>query len=116
MTPHRELLLAKTKERIARRQRLQSAGLMNSTDRSGEGSKTYLLLDRPVEIMSELRLLSICAEFVDLLDDTFLRELSRKYGVSTQALVNRLKNLGYLQQGRGAGLNEQAPWNDRRDA
>ncbi|MEO8630213.1 MAG: ImmA/IrrE family metallo-endopeptidase [Betaproteobacteria bacterium] len=36
-------------------------------------------------------------EFVDLLDDAFLRGLSRKYGVSTQALVNRLKNLGYIQ-------------------
>jgi Zn-dependent peptidase ImmA (M78 family) len=40
----------------------------------------------------------VSREFVDLLDDTFLRELSRKYGVSTQALVNRLKNLGYLQE------------------
>ena len=37
-------------------------------------------------------------EYVDLLDDKFLRELGRKYGVSTQALVNRLKNLGYLQE------------------
>jgi Zn-dependent peptidase ImmA (M78 family) len=27
----------------------------------------------------------------------FLRELARKYRVSTQALVNRLKNLGYIQ-------------------
>ena len=37
-------------------------------------------------------------EYIDLLDDKFLRELSRKYGVSTQALVNRLKNLGYIQE------------------
>jgi Zn-dependent peptidase ImmA (M78 family) len=37
-------------------------------------------------------------EFVDLLDDKFLRGLSGKYGVSTQALVNRLKNLGYIQE------------------
>lgn len=37
-------------------------------------------------------------EYVDLLDDEFLRELARKYGVSTQALVNRLKNLGYIQE------------------
>jgi Zn-dependent peptidase ImmA (M78 family) len=37
-------------------------------------------------------------EFVDLLDDDLLRSLSRKYGVSTQALVNRLKNLGYLKE------------------
>ena len=29
--------------------------------------------------------------YVDLLDDEFLHGLSRKYGVSTQALVNRLK-------------------------
>lgn len=36
-------------------------------------------------------------EFVDLLDDTLLQGLSRKYGVSAQALVNRLKNLGYIQ-------------------
>lgn len=37
-------------------------------------------------------------EFVDLLDDGFLHDLARKYGVSTQALVNRLKNLGYIQE------------------
>lgn len=36
--------------------------------------------------------------FVDLLDDGFLHDLARKYGVSTQALVNRLKNLGYIQE------------------
>ena len=35
---------------------------------------------------------------VDLLEDDFLRELARKYGVSTQALVNRLKNLGYIHE------------------
>jgi len=35
---------------------------------------------------------------VDLLDDDFLHGLARKYGVSTQALVNRLKNLGYIQE------------------
>jgi Zn-dependent peptidase ImmA (M78 family) len=37
-------------------------------------------------------------DWVDLLDDDFLRDLARKYGVSTQALVNRLKNLGYIQE------------------
>jgi Zn-dependent peptidase ImmA (M78 family) len=37
-------------------------------------------------------------EFFDLLDDEFLRDLAAKYGVSTQALVNRLKNLGYIQE------------------
>jgi Zn-dependent peptidase ImmA (M78 family) len=37
-------------------------------------------------------------ESIDLFDDGFLRDLSRKYGVSTQALVNRLKNLGYIQE------------------
>jgi Zn-dependent peptidase ImmA (M78 family) len=37
-------------------------------------------------------------EFMDLLDDELLHNLSRKYGVSTQALVNRLKNLGYIQE------------------
>jgi len=36
-------------------------------------------------------------EFFDLLDDSVLLDLARKYGVSTQALVNRLKNLGYMQ-------------------
>ncbi len=36
-------------------------------------------------------------EFLDLLDDSVLLELARKYGVSTQALVNRLKNLGYIE-------------------
>ena len=33
-------------------------------------------------------------DYVDLLDDEFLHGLSHKYGVSMQALVNRLKNLG----------------------
>lgn len=37
-------------------------------------------------------------EYVDLFDDQFLQDLSRKYGVSTQALANRLKNLGYIQE------------------
>lgn len=37
-------------------------------------------------------------DYVDLLDDKFLYDLARKYGVSTQALVNRLKNLGYIQE------------------
>ncbi len=37
-------------------------------------------------------------EYVDLLDDTFLYKLARKYGVSTQALMNRLKNVGYIQE------------------
>jgi Zn-dependent peptidase ImmA (M78 family) len=36
-------------------------------------------------------------EYLDLLDDKKLLDLARKYGVSTQALVNRLKNLGYIQ-------------------
>lgn len=35
-------------------------------------------------------------EYVNLLDDDFLSNLARKYGVSTQALVNRLKNIGYI--------------------
>jgi Zn-dependent peptidase ImmA (M78 family) len=37
-------------------------------------------------------------EYVDLLEDSGLQELARKYGVSSQALVNRLKNLGYLRE------------------
>lgn len=37
-------------------------------------------------------------ESVDLFDDGLLRNLARKYGVSTQALVNRLKNLGYIHE------------------
>ena len=37
-------------------------------------------------------------EFVDLLDDDFLRDLARKYGVSAQALAIRLKTLGYIQE------------------
>lgn len=37
-------------------------------------------------------------EYVDLLDDDSLRELARKYGVSTQALAIRLKSLGYIQE------------------
>lgn len=35
---------------------------------------------------------------VDLLDDDLLYDMARKYGVSTQALVNRLKNLGYIHE------------------
>jgi Zn-dependent peptidase ImmA (M78 family) len=35
---------------------------------------------------------------VDLLDDDMLRDLARKYGVSTQALAIRLKSLGYIQE------------------
>ena len=37
-------------------------------------------------------------DYVDLLDDGFLHGLARKYGVSTQALVNRLKTLGYIRE------------------
>jgi len=37
-------------------------------------------------------------EYIDLLGGIFLRELAAKYGVSTQALMNRLKNLGYIQE------------------
>jgi Zn-dependent peptidase ImmA (M78 family) len=38
-------------------------------------------------------------DYFDLLDDDgFLVDLARKYGVSTQALVNRLKNLGYIEE------------------
>lgn len=35
---------------------------------------------------------------IDLLDDDFLKDLAREYGVSAQALVNRLKNLGYVHE------------------
>jgi Zn-dependent peptidase ImmA (M78 family) len=37
-------------------------------------------------------------DFFDLLDDRILVDVARKYGVSTQALVNRLKNLGYIEE------------------
>ena len=37
-------------------------------------------------------------EYVDLFDDEFLAKLARKYCVSSQALVNRLKNLSYIQE------------------
>jgi Zn-dependent peptidase ImmA (M78 family) len=37
-------------------------------------------------------------EDVDLLDDDFLSQLAQKYGVSAQALVNRLKNLDYIPE------------------
>jgi hypothetical protein len=36
-------------------------------------------------------------DYLDLLDDSDLPELAKKYGVSTQTLVNRLKNLGYME-------------------
>jgi Zn-dependent peptidase ImmA (M78 family) len=35
-------------------------------------------------------------DYVDLFDDEFLSELARKYGVSGQALTNRLNYLGYI--------------------
>lgn len=35
---------------------------------------------------------------LDLTEDTTIKNLSRKYGVSTVAMVNRLKNLGYIQE------------------
>ena len=34
----------------------------------------------------------------DVMADDFISDLGKKYGVSTQALVNRLKNLGYIQE------------------
>lgn len=34
-------------------------------------------------------------KYIDLFDDSFLHNMARKYGVSTQALINRLKNLDY---------------------
>jgi Zn-dependent peptidase ImmA (M78 family) len=37
-------------------------------------------------------------DYVDLFGDSFLPEIARTYGVSTQALVNRLKNLGYIPE------------------
>jgi Zn-dependent peptidase ImmA (M78 family) len=37
-------------------------------------------------------------EFVNVLDGDSLSELARTYGVSTQALVIRLKNLGYIPE------------------
>lgn len=37
-------------------------------------------------------------DYLDLLDSDFLRSLARKYGVSTEALVIRLKNLGYIEE------------------
>ena len=35
---------------------------------------------------------------IDLFDDDFLYDLAHRYGVSTQTLVNRLKNLGYIEE------------------
>jgi hypothetical protein len=37
-------------------------------------------------------------DYVDLLDDDSLDGMARRYGVSVQALVNRLKNLGYIPE------------------
>jgi Zn-dependent peptidase ImmA (M78 family) len=37
-------------------------------------------------------------EYVDLFGDHFLPEIAKKYDVSSQALVNRLKNLGYIPE------------------
>ncbi len=35
---------------------------------------------------------------VDILDDDFFYELAQRYNVSTQALLLRLVNLGYIEQ------------------
>src|SRR6266403_3197435 len=40
----------------------------------------------------------VSVHYVNLLDDDFLHDLARKYGVSVQALVNRLKNLSYIPE------------------
>jgi Zn-dependent peptidase ImmA (M78 family) len=37
-------------------------------------------------------------EYIDLLDDDIIRNLSNKYRVSAQAFINRMKNLGYIQE------------------
>jgi Zn-dependent peptidase ImmA (M78 family) len=37
-------------------------------------------------------------DYVDLLDDDSLDGMAGRYGVSVQALVNRLKNLGYIPE------------------
>ena len=37
-------------------------------------------------------------DVVDILDDGFFNELARRYNVSTQALLLRLMNLGYIEQ------------------
>jgi Zn-dependent peptidase ImmA (M78 family) len=37
-------------------------------------------------------------EYVDLFDDDFLSDLARKYCVSTQALLNRLRALNYIHE------------------
>ncbi len=38
------------------------------------------------------------AKALDVLDDEFLSKLSRRFGVSSQAMVLRLTNLGYVEQ------------------
>lgn len=38
------------------------------------------------------------ADSLGLVDDVFISELSRRYGVSTQALLIRLSYLGYIQE------------------
>ena len=38
------------------------------------------------------------AEALDVLDDDFLMKLGRRFGVSTQAMMLRLTNLGYVDQ------------------
>ena len=38
------------------------------------------------------------ANALDVLDDEFLAKLTRRFGVSNQAMVLRLTNLGYVEQ------------------
>jgi Zn-dependent peptidase ImmA (M78 family) len=52
-----------------------------------------LLMPRPM-VDADMK----AAEVVDLLDEAFLTTLSRKFGVSSQAMVLRLTNLGYVEQ------------------
>jgi Zn-dependent peptidase ImmA (M78 family) len=71
-----------------RRNALSSEGT-NQAEREANFFAASLLM--PTEFLED-----DIEDEIDLFDDNFLYRLARKYGVSAQALVNRLKNLGYI--------------------
>ncbi len=78
------------KVRIRRRDNLSSQGV-DEAEREANYFAASLLM--PEEFLE-----NDIEDEIDLFDDDFLYDLARKYGVSTQALMNRLKHLGYIEE------------------
>lgn len=76
--------------------RLRSALAAQGTDISEVEANRFaaeLLMPRTI-VDADMK----AAHALDVLDDEFLTRLSRRYGVSSQAMVLRLTNLGYVEQ------------------